>query len=321
MRSAEKNSGGPRVVIDETSFDFRGLSDALIERHLDELNETLRTLRADSGPEIACAPMWEAVKCLDDCELYQFLCGEYPSGVDRDTRLLSHLHLSRCPEWDDVPDVDAPVSIDGGEPVLAFSVAYALSMITARYGVACLVFPGSTRRGYIVVHGRHDAGDVFFFYDPAELPAFWRRLFALENVPEPDFFELAGRAFPNLVLHAGLSFGRLDGSYTELRVKVVSTLAALNDRFIDEYRRCKGVPSEIQAALGRYHIDLSPESPNTRRSRQLMRLRDVSHNGHIFRCEWHAKLERHRNRIHFSEPSEILEGKIFIGIFVTHLDT
>jgi hypothetical protein len=102
---------------------------------------------------------------------------------------------------------------------------------------------------------------------------------------------------------------------------VVTILAALNDRFADEYRRCKGQPNEIQAAMGRYHVDLSPESPNARASQRLMRQREVSHSGMTLRCEWHAKLERHRNRIHFSTPNDELDGKILIAIFADHLDT
>ena len=52
-----------------------------------------------------------------------------------------------------------------------------------------------------------------------------------------------------------------------------------------------------------------------------MRKRDVEYEGIIFRCEWHAKLKREINRIHFSVPSDELAGKILIGVFVSHLDT
>lgn len=52
-----------------------------------------------------------------------------------------------------------------------------------------------------------------------------------------------------------------------------------------------------------------------------MRERDVTHDGTVFRCEWHAKLEPNRNRIHFSEPSEHLAGRVLAGIFVDHLNT
>ncbi len=306
------------------SFDFRGLSDSQIEAYLDEFNETLRTLRADDRLGVSCAPMWEAVRCLDDCEVYQFLCREYPSEVDRDTLVLAHSQLSRCPEWDDeaIPNVDVTVSIDGGDPSMALSVAYASFMIMSGFGVACVLFPGSTRRrGTLAVHGDHGESQVYFFCDPADLPEFWRRLFVLENVSEGDFFELSRRAFPDLVFHPSLSFNRFEGSYPVLRDRVVTVLAALNDRFVDEYRGCKGKPNEIQAAMGRYHLELSPESPNTRGSDRLMRRREVTYEGNTLRCEWHAKLERHRNRIHFSEPSEHLAGRILIGIFVSHLDT
>ena len=53
----------------------------------------------------------------------------------------------------------------------------------------------------------------------------------------------------------------------------------------------------------------------------MMRKRDVEYEGIIFRCEWHAKLKREINRIHFSVPSDELAGKILIGVFVSHLDT
>ncbi len=323
MRNAEMSSG-PRVVIDEASFDFRELSDIQIESCLDEFNETLRMLRADDGLGVSCAPMWEAVRCLDECELYQFLCREYPSEVDRDTLVLAYSQLSRCPEWDDeaISNVDATVSIDGGDRIMALSVAYASFMIMNGFGVACVLFPGSIRRrGALAVRGDHGESQVFFFCGPAELPEFWRRLFAFENVPEGKFFELGRRAFPDLVFHPGLSFSRFEGSYPVLRDRVVTVLAALNDRFVDEYRGCKGKPNEIQAAMGRYHFELSPESPNARGSDRLMRQREVVYEGNTLLCEWHAKLERHRNRIHFSAPSEMLAGRILIGIFVSHLDT
>jgi hypothetical protein len=51
-----------------------------------------------------------------------------------------------------------------------------------------------------------------------------------------------------------------------------------------------------------------------------MRQRDVNHEGQVIRCEWHSKLEPHRNRIHFAFD-DTLGGKILIGIFVDHLDT
>jgi hypothetical protein len=105
------------------------------------------------------------------------------------------------------------VMIDDGESVLALSVAYALAMAFERYGVACVVFPGSPRHGYLSVRCGRGEANVFFFCDSTNLSYFWRRLFAFENVSQDEFFDLARRAFPDLVFHPALAFNRFEGSY------------------------------------------------------------------------------------------------------------
>ncbi|MGH3693297.1 MAG: hypothetical protein ACRDRX_04730 [Pseudonocardiaceae bacterium] len=51
-----------------------------------------------------------------------------------------------------------------------------------------------------------------------------------------------------------------------------------------------------------------------------MRKRYVAYEGSRYCCEWHAKIERHRNRIHFTLPAAGPAGRILIGIFTEHLD-
>jgi hypothetical protein len=193
-------------------------------------------------------------------------------------------------------------------------------MILQGRGVACLAFPDSGRAGFVPVRAGVHGGDVFFFSERRQLPAFWRSLFALESVPEDEFFALSMLAFPSSVFHPNLSFQRFDGSYPLLRDRVVAVLAALDDYFGIEFRKCNGLPHQVQAAFGRYGFDLSPESPNTRKSERLMRLRDVEYEGRVYRCEWHAKLEPHRNRIHFAVTNNS-DDRIFVGIFADHLPT
>jgi len=140
-------------------------------------------------------------------------------------------------------------------------------------------------------------------------------------VAEQHFFALGALAFPRVVLHPDLSFGRFNGAYRTTRDAVVAILSALSDNFADLYRLHNGLPHAIQAAMGQHHVDLSPESPSTRGSAKLMRFREKEYEGHRFTCEWHAKLERHRNRIHFSTPAAELDGKILIGFFIDHFAT
>jgi hypothetical protein len=206
-------------------------------------------------------------------------------------------------------------------PVLALSVSHSLENAMQRWRTACLVFPVSSRRGFIPVIGEMGVAEIFFFAEPTLLVEFWRSIFAFENVSEKEFFQLGRLAFPRLVLHPDLNFRRLEGSYRDLRERVVEVLAGLCDHFAREYRQCQGMPHVIQASMGRYHVELSPESPSTRRSDKLMQQRRKHYGGHEFLCEWHAKLESHRNRIHFAVPADELDGKLLIGIFVHHLDT
>ena len=54
-------------------------------------------------------------------------------------------------------------------------------------------------------------------------------------------------------------------------------------------------------------------------SQTVMRYRDANFGGHVYRCEWHSKLELHRNRIYFHIGDEGTDGRVLIGIFHRHL--
>jgi hypothetical protein len=266
--------------------------------------------------------MWDAVQCLDDCELTEFLSRVHPSNVDRDTLVRAYSLVDHCPEWEEPSGLDTSPTIDGKPSELAMSVAFALHLAVAeRHAAACLVFQHQPRRGFLPVQGGPGEAAVYFFDRAALIPPFWRSVYAFENVPERDFFTVAVEAFPNLVMHESLSFGRFEGAYRDVRDRVVQILGTLCDEFAPAYKQCKGITHDVQAALGSHGLDVSPESPRTRSSAALMGLRDVSHVGALYRCEWHAKIEPHRNRIHFAGPVEALDGKILIGVFAKHLDT
>lgn len=309
-----------RFVVDEASFDFRWLADSQIESHLDNFAESAAGLRESGFDSLMRSPQWSGWLCLDDCDLGEFLSGIRESSVSPDTRRRCQIVFDRCWDWDDAtPDLDTEVVIDGAAPVMALSVGFALAMALQRSAISCLTFPATSRDGFVKVQGAKGQAEIFFFSKPMKLVTFWRHLFIFEDVVEGEFFELVKLAFPMLVLHPALSFRRFVGTYAGLRDDVVSILAAINDHFIDALREGSGVPANVQAILGHHGVTLSPESPKTRRSESLMRARDVVYKDQTYRCEWHAKIERHRNRIHFTLPSADLGGKILVGFFVEHL--
>ncbi|MFD7935866.1 hypothetical protein ACFV4T_15320 [Streptomyces sp. NPDC059755] len=320
-------SGEPyRLVVDESSFDFRGLTEERLTDLLNDFSDTLDDL-SEQHP-VAVSPWWIEAECAEGRELYDVLYeGEAPR-VGRDARLRMVRLMDRCATWDtDLPGLPDGVEVSGRVQELAWSVGYAWWHAQHGHHVACLAFASRDLRGWQPVSaadaaiGEPVSEDVFFLVERSLLAEFWRSLFAREDVGEPDFFDRAREAFPELLFADSLSFRKFDGTYLEMRDWVVRVLSVVHDHFADALVAHLGQPRDVQAALGRFGLDLSPESPNTRSKPRIMRQRDVVYDGESYRCEWHGKKERHRNRVHFSLPEPRLGGRILIGIFVDHLDT
>lgn len=318
MPGATSGDFWPRVVVDEASFDFRKLPDADVESGLDQFNDTLDALRRD-GQAPAVYSDYHSIECRDGLELVQLLYAR-ATDIDPDVGRRTGVLLDRCQEWDnDAPAGCTPIDLPD-TPIPAFSAGYALAMALGGRAVGCLVFPACPRRGLLTLNGESDAAEVVFFAAASEVHRIWRHAFTLENVSEHEFFEVAAFAFPRLVFHSELRFGKFAGSYAAVRDPVVRILCALNDHFPHVLAERLGLPYDVAAAMGQYGVDLSPESSKTHANEAFMRQRDVTHDGSGYRCEWHAKIERGRNRIHFTLPNDGPAGRILIGIFTNHLD-
>ncbi len=309
-----------RVVIDEASFDFRDLVTHSIEAYLDEFSDAMWNLR-EAGLATWKPPMLEAAECADGYDLFGYLSGEPGALIDRDTRNRFFGLISKCQDWDDSVPAVADIAIEEAGPTLALSIAYAHTCALSGQGVACLVFGHCPRRGFIPTVSEVGSAKVFFFAYTSALPSFWRELYELEDVGESDFFTIAERAFPGLIFNPELAFRRFDGDYRDLRSRVVTHLGVLNDHFLATHRAANGVARDIEATLTPKGCSgVSPEGPRTHKNAQVMRQRDILYDGDTVRCEWHSKIELHRNRIHFAFGDRFGE-KVFIGIFVDHLDT
>jgi hypothetical protein len=302
-----------RVVIDDASFEFSGLEVDELNGHIDELSDTLAALRSDGTPAWQ-PPQFAQTPCFEDRELYSYL----PDVADPEIMRRFFSLVDKCPEWDaGYPQGDL-VMLSGRA---AQSVSYAVTAAALGHCVACLVFPVIGRRGFQNVGSAQGARDVFFFADARDLAKFWRWLFSFENIPESDFFDRCGAAFPRLVFHSALTFRRFSKTYQELRDTVVRHLGALNDEFLDRHRMAvaAGRLSDVEAYFGSLGIGgVSAESVKTRGDSAALRERDVEFDGRTVRCEWHTKIRPNVDRIHFAFGDE-LGDLLLIGIFVDHL--
>ncbi|MEU7824508.1 hypothetical protein [Catellatospora sp. NPDC049133] len=321
-------TGRHRVALEESSLDFRSLDAGTLENRLEDLSDTF-ALVSSAGHSVVVHPwLWSDVECLDGVPIHAFLFGQSPVRVSRDVKLRLAAHLDRSPMWPDTAEggVDKIrlTRADAGVPPIDIDIALSLGVAAADPRIehlALLAFGDPARGEWWKIEGPSGSANAFRFGDARRLVTFWRYLFEAEDVPEADFFSICVPAFPDLIFHDDLRFGRFDGDYLGIRSKVVSILGALNDHFSRLVVEHSGVPSGVSAAFGSHGVDLSPESSKTRSSSKLMALRTVQFEGEAVSVEWHAKLEPHRNRIHFSLPMGHREGRILIGIFVDHLPT
>jgi len=208
-------------VVDEASFDFRELPDAAAEAALEKFNESLDALRDDRQMPAVCS-LYAYVECRDGMELHNLLYSR-ATEVDPDVCRRTGLLLDRCPAWDD----DAPAGCEPLDlpetPIAAFSVGFAFLMALSSRAVGCLVVPSCPRRDFRRLSRESSAADVLFFADAPEARRVWRHAYAVEDVAEREFFAVATFAFPSLVFHPGLRFGRFEPEvFTQIFMIMVS---------------------------------------------------------------------------------------------------
>ncbi len=293
------------------------MEQAEIAQSFARLAAVLAALRDEAVDQVGIVGGWGAVKCLDETDLASVLASA--ALVDRDDGLLLLGLLDKCISTDDEAERLDPVCDVEGAHWESYGVAVAWASVTGApaHGRGVVSTTHANRIGLCAVTRDGLKVDIAFVVDADDATLLWRSLFALEDVREAEFFGLAVRAFPDLEFAPGLSFARFEGGYGAVREDVVRHLSALNDDWTSAYESENGRAGAITTRIG---ISVSRESHATRASDKLMKLRDVAYNAEVYRCEWHSKLEPHRNRIHFHPGDATLRGPL-IGIFCEHLAT
>ncbi len=303
-----------RFVIDDGSF--RDWDTLNLDRSLFLFSDLLKYLR-DNQIRVGLLGGWGALKVTAQDDLATVL-SDRNSIVDKELRQLLLGLLGKCAIWDEDPSV--VVSDDNlhvnGKSYKSLGVAYAVDAVSEGKGVGVLTMIHTSLVGLCSVSSGGNDYEISFSARPSDLKYFYRTLYALENVSSEDFFNLASKAFPDLLFIDDLNFAKFNGGYS-LRDAVVKHLSTLNDKFLEFYVSEHGNSAQISIRIG---IDVSIEG-ETRSSERLMAMRDVTYEGHTYRCEWHSKIEPNRNRIHFYPGDTSTQDKILIGIFIDHLPT
>ncbi|PNH95348.1 hypothetical protein [Vibrio diazotrophicus] len=167
---------------------------------------------------------------------------------------------------------------------------------------------------------------------------FWREnALSIIRDTEANLQLLSSHAFPNLYFYEDVWSGisSFDGGYAAVRHDLKRHLSVLNDYgawifttsppALSPEDTCELIlnaePTNelIQRRFQGKGLDVSPEKPNVKAHNTCRKAREISINGNTFYCEWHTKLELHKNRIHVYKPVQDADNKLIVGIFHEHL--
>lgn len=308
---------GWRFVIDESGFAFDDESPSAVEGSFAAFLGVLEYTRSTPA-QVRRSDLLFDIESASGRSLVDHLCDR---EIDRDLRTELWSRLDRTTVYEEVPD-EFECDIDGVRTTFAPSACVALSKALGGYDLACLSTEQAGRSGVCSVSGVADhpaSGEVYFIAREADAPGFWRRLLRRDRHDDADLDGYSELSFPNLVFAEGIwnQISRFEGPRLVVWPILMDTLAGLDDFAVEVWSEQVEPHRRMEQMRLRARVDCSPESPKTHANVKAMKTRTVTFSGDPVVCEWHAKLERHRNRVHFA----VRGGRVYVGIFVDHLVT
>lgn len=252
--------------------------------------------------------------------------------------LTAHLGRARFysdePEWPTGFAEGTDVSINGGPMVVNIDVAWAHHSVRLGKAVACV---GLWRQGVFTTVVNGETTKLHWIgRGSAATAEFWQHAIDVEGNSLASFGRFAKLAYPRLhffgdVLHQADRFG---GGYHANAGVLKHYL-----KILDEYGHwvfTAPPPAEsrseppgpegsnpsnqlIQRRFVQLKLNVAPEKPNVYANGTCREARQIVLQGKTLYCEWHCKLELHRNRVHLHAPVPESDDKLVIAIFTEHL--
>ncbi|GAA2160186.1 hypothetical protein FHX52_3023 [Humibacillus xanthopallidus] len=276
----------------------------------------------DSAQEQGTVLAWEdlfSAPVVGFESLSEFLFG-MNTTLDRDVRLLLGVELQKASTWGEA-DGNPPYNLTDGSSALDFSPSVGLCLLhVARAPWAVLCLRGGPFAGACRIQERNDHSGgrpIWFIDETGSLSDFWRDSFLRYRAAPSEIGKKAQYAFPTTVFAPAVwsQVGRFEGAWNEVRERLIGVLGGLDDGMVQTFEEVVHNHERISRMSSHYGVDCSPESSQTHRNAAAMRERKAQFADRIRDCEWHAKLEPHRNRVHFCVEG----GQVYVGIFTRHL--
>ncbi|TXD44241.1 hypothetical protein FRC96_00700 [Lujinxingia vulgaris] len=321
-----------RFVIDESSFAQVRASE--VESSLKRFCLTISYLQKKSfqvessdkiyDTTIGGAPllqiMYEPDKLDRDLQLLLLTSIERISPTDFNTQhnTLGEMEISPINKTLDQPDTKRKANSEGLKYITK------LTTQNKNLAVGCITCVEPSGLCTLTTTSRTPQ-NVHFILGRSCLLEFFRYIPEVENYNILEYMEAATLAFPSLYFAEGLTqqVRRFKTSWPLIRPHITQHLSALNDHFTSIYEDENFQPDNVKKRFKAHtNIIISPESPNTRKNRSAWEERRITVEGHSLHCEWHTKIFKTHDRIHFHPGSpKVVSGRLIVGIFTSHLST
>lgn len=311
-----------RFVIDERSIDLNGLSASdgleVIEQILDRIEEV-----QEDGHSVCFDDELFHVALVGKRSFWDLCDPKSPISLPREVSERATAIFGTMLRWHEVnssPPLAFDVSIDGGPVETTASVAWAHKQAVAGglVSVACICASGKRRTGAVAVEVSGRIKEVWFVQSTRDVESYFRWLIAQHATTHDEIAELSASAFRQLVFAEKCFDGirTMSKPCRMLAPSIVHYLSALSD---EGPRIFSGPWSRVPAEFGALGVEISDENGNTKSNARAKRERKLTVGGEELIFWWHAKIERHQDRIHFYPNKVSTGGKIIVGIFCLHL--
>lgn len=324
-------------VVDGSQWTFDGVPPEQVRERIDQF------LAVVGAPAVRAEPIWigedfQSRPMLGHLDIWALFGPDTGLQLPRDLlqELTAWLNTARYYADEDWPEgLDEFVVEVAGEAVAPNSdIAWAHHWRRQRRAVGCLSLE---RSGLLPTSTAKGVQPVYFVNDEEGARLFWRDAIVVEGDGLDTLQRFAARAYPRIYFADGVlgALAGLPGGFIAIRPRVKHALGILDDQGAWTFsaappalrpedpagRDPLASPSNqiIEQRFRGFGIEVAPENPNVYRSGAHRRAREITIGATTLYCEWHVKLEPHRNRMHIHAPIAASGGRVVVAIIHEHL--
>jgi len=315
-----------RFVIDETSWRFDAHAPDVSIDALETLLDRLDDAREEGVLVCYSEDLFHTNVFQNKC-FYDLYSSDSPIPIPMEVRERVGVLFSRLEKWQDLTQewpASFHVTVEGSprdeEEAPSIAWAHKQTQDDAANAIGCLIFPGGRNAGICNVIVRKIEIPLWLVEGRQQYVEFFRWLISCTTQSPAQLEEFSSSAFPSLYFVPGVFNGmkKMSKPYGELIEKVVSHLGVLSDHGEDCFT---GLWAEAPARFGAHGVDVSDENGKTKANSVARKERTIDIEGERVIFWWHSKLERDRDRIHFTPDKLSAGGQLLVGIFCRHLTT